>query len=93
MNKTELHLQKWNLIVHKSIYLLGGNMEKGPFSLRWCAILEYEGVWSDGTINDPDDVSTSKLVENKGSTTTNGSCRIIRSFKYLKNKINENWWK
>ena len=61
-------------------------MEKGPFSLRCCAILEYEGVWSDETINDPDDVSTSKLVENKGSTTTNGSCRIIRSFKYLKNK-------
>ena len=58
----------------------------GPFSLRCCAILEYEGVWSDGTITDPDDVSTSKLVENKGSTTTNGSCRIIRSFKYLKNK-------
>ena len=32
---------------------------------------------------DLEDASTSKVDVYKGSTSTNGSCRIIRSFKYL----------
>ena len=63
--------------------LLGCNVEKGLFCLRCCANFEKEGVCSDVTSIDLDCASTPTTDVYKGSTCTNGSCKIIRSFKYL----------